>query len=62
MTDELLRVRQAAELLGLGHSKTYELLKTGELRAIRIGRARRIPRTEITAFISRRLAEAEAGK
>lgn len=62
MADELLRVRQAGELLGLGHSKVYELLRAGELRSVRIGRARRIPRAEVAAFVARRMAEAEAGR
>ena len=62
MADELLRVKQAAALLGLGHSKTYELLRSGELRSVQIGRARRIPAAEIAAFVARRLAEVEAAK
>ena len=31
----LIRVEEAARLLGLGRTKTYELIATGQLRAVR---------------------------
>ena len=60
MADGLLSIRRAAEMLSLGHSKTYELLRAGELRSVKIGRSRRIPVAEIAAYVARKLAEAEA--
>ena len=38
----LLRVPEAAERLGIGRTKIYEMIATGELPTIRIGRAVRI--------------------
>lgn len=38
-----LKIEEAAHLLGLSRSKVYELLQDGELRAVKIGGARRIP-------------------
>lgn len=39
----LLRVNEAAELTGLGRSKCYELIQSGEWPSIKIGRCLRIP-------------------
>ena len=39
----LLKVPEAAELVGLGTSKFYELIRRGEIPAVHIGRATRIP-------------------
>jgi excisionase family DNA binding protein len=53
-----INVRQAAERLGLGYVKTYELVMGGELRSIRVGSRRLIPVTALTEFVAQRL-EAE---
>ncbi len=39
----LLRVEEVAELLSLGRSKTYELIASGVLPAVRLGRCVRVP-------------------
>lgn len=39
----LLRPAEAADVLGLGRSKVYELIASGELPSIRIGKSVRIP-------------------
>ncbi len=41
----LLRIPEAAETLGIGRTKIYELIATGELPTIRVGRA--VRRTNI---------------
>lgn len=43
MEQALLRVEEAAKVLALGRSKTYEMVVAGELPSIRIGRSVRIP-------------------
>ncbi len=53
MDKKLLTVSEAADLLGLGRSKAYELVMRGELKSIQIGRARRIPVTALDEFIKR---------
>ena len=60
----LLTVPEAADALGLCRSVIYELLLCGELRSIKIGRARRIPLTVLEEFVARRLdgAGAETGR
>ena len=51
----LLTIAEVSERLGLGRTKTFELLKRGELRSVRIGGARRIPSSEVEGFIERLL-------
>jgi len=47
-----LRVPEAAELLGLPRTRTYELIQQGELPAVRIGeRSIRVNRTELERFL-----------
>ena len=39
----LLKPAEVSELAGLGKSKTYELIATGEIPSVRIGRSVRVP-------------------
>jgi excisionase family DNA binding protein len=43
----LLRVSEAAALLSLGRSKTYELIEAGKLPSVRLDGALRVPRAAI---------------
>lgn len=53
----LLSPTDAARLLGCGRTHLYGMLNRGELRSILVGRLRRIPRTEIEAYIQRQMEE-----
>ena len=46
-TDELIR------WLGLGRTKVYELLRSGEIPSYKIGRVRRIRRQDVEAWLER---------
>jgi excisionase family DNA binding protein len=47
-----LRVPEAAELLGLPRTRTYELIQRGDLPAVRIGeRSIRVNRAELERFL-----------
>jgi excisionase family DNA binding protein len=48
----LLTVPEVAEMLGLGRSKVYELLSS-EIESVQVGRARRVPRDALDAFVTR---------
>lgn len=61
MDTQLLRIPEVARALGLSRSRTYELLGS-EIRVIRIGRAVRVPQAEVSAYVARKLAQAEAGR
>jgi len=61
MTGRLLvPVPEAAQLLGIGRTRTWQLIYEGRLKAVRIGRRTLIPRAELERFV-RELAEAETG-
>lgn len=46
-------VEEAAELLGLGRSSVFNLMKDGQLRSIKVGKRRLIAMSELEAFLSR---------
>ncbi len=50
----LLTVAEAAVVLAIGRTTLYELIATGQLATVHIGRAVRIPRAELEAFVARR--------
>ena len=50
---EWYTVSEVQEILGIGSTKAYELVQTGDLPAIRIGRALRIHRRDIDAWAER---------
>jgi excisionase family DNA binding protein len=47
----LLRVPEAARMLGIARSLAYEMARDGRLPAIHIGKAVRIPRRRLEAWI-----------
>lgn len=47
----ILRVEDVQEILGIGRSSSYTLVKSGTLRSVRIGRAIRIPKSELKRFL-----------
>lgn len=51
MDQLLLTPEHAAEVLAVGRTKLYELLRTGALESVRIGAARRIPAAALTAYV-----------
>lgn len=51
---ELLRVEEAAKVLGIGRTKAYEMIAAGELPVVRIRRAVRVPRKSLEDWISAR--------
>lgn len=53
----LLRIPEVAAELRLARSSVYQLIQTGELPIVRFGRAVRVPRSALEAWIERRLDE-----
>lgn len=54
----LLTVEEAAELLHIGKTKTYALVRSGEIESVLIGRLRRIHIDAIDAYAARLTAKA----
>lgn len=55
----LLTVAQAAVFLCLSRAAVYNLMDSGQLSSIHIGRARRIPLAELHRFVNRSLSNDE---
>ena len=53
----LLTVSETADRLSLGKSKTWELIQEGRLHPVRIGRAVRLPASEVDRFVAKLQAE-----
>jgi excisionase family DNA binding protein len=47
----LLTVGEVAEMLGLGRSKVYELIASGAIQSVKIGRARRVHYDAVDAYV-----------
>jgi excisionase family DNA binding protein len=45
-------VEQVAEMLHVGRDKVYYLLRTGQLRSIKIGKLRRITEQQLADFVA----------
>jgi excisionase family DNA binding protein len=52
METVLLRVPDVMERLSVGQTKVYELMSSGELRSVKVGRARRVPSDELERFMA----------
>lgn len=53
MSQHLFKTAEAALQLGLGLTTTKALIKSGELRSVKIGRARRVPADAIREYVER---------
>ena len=54
----MLRVREAADALGVSRSKAYELIASGQIPSVKMGRGCvRVPVEALRAWIDRQLAE-----
>jgi excisionase family DNA binding protein len=50
----LLRIPDAANVLGVGRTTLCKLINDGDINVVHIGRAVRIPFAELKAFVARR--------
>jgi excisionase family DNA binding protein len=48
----LLRAEEVAESLGVGRTKVFELIRTGELRSVKLGGARRVSATALAVYVA----------
>ena len=49
----LLTPERAADRLDVGRTTVYELIASGQLDSVKIGRARRIPAEALVAYVER---------
>ena len=53
MSRILYPTNEAAQLLGFGLTTTKALIKSGELRSVKIGRSRRVPAEALHEYVQR---------
>lgn len=46
------RPEEAAKMLGIGRTYVYELIRSGDLESVKIGRARLVPAAALDKFFS----------
>ena len=51
----LLTPLQAARSLNCGRTTIFNLIRQGELDAVKVGRLTRVPYSEVTSFVERRI-------
>ncbi len=49
----LLTVEEAAERLGIGRTLAWQLVRSGDLGSVRIGKLRRVPVAAVTEFATK---------
>ncbi|MEV6785545.1 helix-turn-helix domain-containing protein [Streptomyces sp. NPDC051098] len=57
-THRALTVPEVMDALSLSRFKVYDLIRSRELKSIKIGRCRRVPADALRTFIDRQLEEA----
>ncbi len=60
MNNLLYRPKVAAQMLGIGRDKLYDLMRSGRLHSVKDGRARFITATALVEYVA--MLEAEARK
>ena len=58
----LLSVEEAAHVLGLGRTTTYELVMTRKIQSVKVGRRRLVVGSSLVDFVRTLLQEQEFGK
>ena len=48
---DILTVKELCEILGIGKNTAYRLLKSGEIKSIRIGKVYKIPKESLIKYI-----------
>ena len=50
------KVEELAPILGIGRNSAYELVRSGQIRSFRVGRAYRVPKDAVEEFL-RKMSE-----
>jgi excisionase family DNA binding protein len=62
MSDEILTIREVADLLKINEKTAYKLASAGRLPGFKVGGSWRFQREEIGNWIKRKLEEQQRGK
>ena len=58
MDDTILRPSKVAEILAVSKPFVYQLISRGELASLKLGRVRRVRRSDLDLFISNHISKA----
>ena len=58
----LVSINEAARIVGLGRSKTYELIKTNELRLIKVGARSLVAMSDLQRFVEEKIEASKSGR
>ncbi|SDK04144.1 helix-turn-helix transcriptional regulator [Nonomuraea jiangxiensis] len=58
LEQRLLRVPEVMAVLGLSRWQIYNLIRSGELESVKVGRSRRVPVAAVDNFVTRLREEA----
>jgi len=50
---DILTVKQVCEMLNIGRNNTYELVRSGAIKSVTIGRQIRIPKENVIRFVTK---------
>lgn len=56
----LYKVREVAEMLGIGRSKAYELVRTGEIPSVRVGASLRVRGKDVQDYVDNLYADSKS--
>jgi len=51
----LYRIDEAADLLSVSRSRVYELIRSGQLRTVTVGKSHRVPARSLDEYVARLL-------
>lgn len=54
-SEDLITLEELCSILAIGKNTAYALLNTGEIKAFRIGRIWKIPKSSIVEYIQRKI-------
>jgi excisionase family DNA binding protein len=60
-TKVLLTIEEAAAMLSLGRTFTYDLVMRNQIMSVKVGRKRRIPAFALQAFVAQCVTDMEEG-
>ena len=58
----LVTPEEAARRLSVGRTTIYELMSSGELQSVNIGRCRRVPVSSLSSFVSKLVGSPVVGR
>lgn len=51
-TTKVLKVEELAVILAIGRNSAYELVRSGKIRSVKVGRTYRIPKSAVEEYLN----------